>query len=373
MVRESVERVLSGLNAGEVRLATGRDVGGQLARLSHAANSDPNGGRLVVVAWEQPPRHPRMIEEALDRLAEAVLWLWPDWYLRAQDTLALDSTLDRLCARSRLAGLERQVLPHWLKLADRACSAQRKPRWPGEFTTETEARQLSLALGDCDCRLVLAVAEVDQDDQAHLVALARTAESLAHATRLPVLVLAPAAALESRGLDSISFQSVPLEEDRVEESYAQASTTPSLPEPAHSGAETAGAARATRPHSRLVVQPIVGRPHPASPGEQILWNRLESDAELAGLFCCNAWIETSLKTFHLVDYIWSEGKLVVEVDGYQWHASPTQFALDRRRDYELQLSGHLVLRLPHSEVLADLEGAVEKIRRMVRYRCAQGD
>jgi very-short-patch-repair endonuclease len=60
--------------------------------------------------------------------------------------------------------------------------------------------------------------------------------------------------------------------------------------------------------------------------------------------------------------------LVVEVDGYYWHSSPSAFSRDRQRDFELAVAGHLVLRLPHDEVIADVENAVEKIRTLVRFR-----
>ncbi len=71
-----------------------------------------------------------------------------------------------------------------------------------------------------------------------------------------------------------------------------------------------------------------------------------------------------------MDLLWTAGKVVVEVDGYQHHGHRQAFSADRRRDYELTVSGYLVLRLPHDEVLDDVELAVEKIRDMVRFRQA---
>lgn len=71
---------------------------------------------------------------------------------------------------------------------------------------------------------------------------------------------------------------------------------------------------------------------------------------------------------YLVDLVWSGGKVVVEVDGYGFHASQSAFSADRRRDAELVLSDYLVLRLPHDEVVADAELAVDRIRDFVRYR-----
>ena len=62
------------------------------------------------------------------------------------------------------------------------------------------------------------------------------------------------------------------------------------------------------------------------------------------------------------------GRVVVEVDGYGWHSSPTAFAADRARDYELTLTGYLVLRLPHDFVVSDPALAAERVRDPVRFR-----
>ena len=46
-----------------------------------------------------------------------------------------------------------------------------------------------------------------------------------------------------------------------------------------------------------------------------------------------------------VDFFWPEERLVVEVDGFAYHASKRLFARDRRRDAELTASGYRVLRI----------------------------
>jgi very-short-patch-repair endonuclease len=46
---------------------------------------------------------------------------------------------------------------------------------------------------------------------------------------------------------------------------------------------------------------------------------------------------------------------------------------DRHRDYELLISGYVVLRLPHEQVLEDPAIAVEKIRDVVRFRRARSE
>jgi very-short-patch-repair endonuclease len=46
----------------------------------------------------------------------------------------------------------------------------------------------------------------------------------------------------------------------------------------------------------------------------------------------------------LVDFYWPKARLVVEVDGYEFHKTRAQFEEDRRRDAKLQLVGERVLR-----------------------------
>ena len=120
-----------------------------------------------------------------------------------------------------------------------------------------------------------------------------------------------------------------------------------------------------------LVPPLDGAPHPASRGEQLLANKLHRDAELDGLFVFNTPVATIRESRPRVDLLWPEGRVVVEVDGYQYHSDRWRFSADRNRDYELIISGYLVLRLPHDEVVADPELSLEKIRDIVRFRRGQ--
>ncbi len=113
--------------------------------------------------------------------------------------------------------------------------------------------------------------------------------------------------------------------------------------------------------------PVLGQPHPNSPGELKLANALMADADLAELFRYNQRVETIYKSYPIVDILWDEGRVVVEIDG-NFHAQPRQYATDRHRDFQLLVTGYLVLRLPHEEVMRDTAHAVEKIRKVVDYR-----
>jgi very-short-patch-repair endonuclease len=46
----------------------------------------------------------------------------------------------------------------------------------------------------------------------------------------------------------------------------------------------------------------------------------------------------------LVDFFWPGARVVVEVDGYEWHKSRKQFEKDRVKDTKLQLADCRVLR-----------------------------
>jgi very-short-patch-repair endonuclease len=51
-----------------------------------------------------------------------------------------------------------------------------------------------------------------------------------------------------------------------------------------------------------------------------------------------------------VDFLWRNGRVVVEVDGYAFHGSGRSFAMDRRRDAELTAAGYRVLRFTWADL-----------------------
>jgi very-short-patch-repair endonuclease len=68
-----------------------------------------------------------------------------------------------------------------------------------------------------------------------------------------------------------------------------------------------------------------------------------------------------------LDLYWEAERLVVEIDGPE-HRGPLKFVDDRRRDVQLQLRGHYVLRFPNEEVVSDVMAVVSKIGRMLSRR-----
>ena len=130
---------------------------------------------------------------------------------------------------------------------------------------------------------------------------------------------------------------------------------------------TVGKMAPDHPPDEPVLLPVVGRPHPLSDAERRLAGAIARDRELAGLFGFNQRVRTVRGSHPCVDLLWSAGRVVVELDGHD-HNSREKFAADRHRDYELAISGYLVLRVPNEEVIVDLPRTLEKIRDMVRLR-----
>jgi very-short-patch-repair endonuclease/predicted transcriptional regulator of viral defense system len=62
-----------------------------------------------------------------------------------------------------------------------------------------------------------------------------------------------------------------------------------------------------------------------------------------------------------VDAVWPEQRLVVELDGYEFHHTHRAFERDRARDMALQLAGYRVLRVTHQRLLRDPSGVVRAV------------
>lgn len=290
--------------------------GGVLAALEDRAAAE--GFRVVAIRYEKLPRLTSLIDDVLSRLAELALAMWPNW-----------------CD-------EAEASPAWRKSAARLCESGRPPL-PGRWTATDSVRRLARAIDPSP--LVVALAADDEaPPPGSLSGLARAAEWLAREAPARVLVVLRDALAGSAELEPVAFDATHVRE--------------TTPEPD----------RGPTPRPRARISPLIGRPNPSSGGEMLLAVRLERDAGLAGLFRYNVRVETARGSRPLVDLVWDEGKVVVEVDGYYFHRDERAFSQDRHRDYELTISGFLVLRLPEDEVVADVALAVEKVRDVVATR-----
>ena len=308
-------------------------------------------GRLTLHSWQELPPHEQLLDDVLHQMATLALAVWPAWYSSqlTRDTsearsidqiLALDQTINSLQNSLPLLSLA------WLKLAN-ARTAKRSLPLIHSFSRTVQCEQLALALDLSEGIALMALTNPFQDDD-RLRSLARVCGWLAPTANARVFVVIPPELASSSALDSITYQAEDL-------------TVLEAPVTANGGDD----------EETYKLWPVHGQPHPCSPGEQLLAARLAADGELAGLFRFNQLVRTALGTSHLVDLLWADGRLIVEVDGYRYHGNPQAFCQDRQRDYELLISGYLVLRLPHSEVIAGIETAMDKIRRTVRFRRRQ--
>ncbi len=67
----------------------------------------------------------------------------------------------------------------------------------------------------------------------------------------------------------------------------------------------------------------------------------------------------------LVDFHWSQSGIVVEVDGYAFHANRRSFEEDRRRDVKLQVAGERVIRVTHRQIEHFPGQLVADLRRLI--------
>lgn len=356
----STQDLLETARPGGVRLVRCPNVARTLTELEILGEGEPDDRRFVACSWEEPPAVPGVIDAVVEAMADAALALWPAWYARDGKPNGL-GMVDRLDA-DLLRGARQAVATVWLRAAAERCRSERRPL-PDGFPLAVHASQLALAIEPRRLFLVFCVTG-EAPRRERLYGLARAAEWFARETAATVFVLVPAALPEQGEWDNINFDQVWL--DRREDAVVQ--PPPAGEDGTHRVQPAPGTAEGGRATGSFWIWPLQGVPHPNSEGEQLLAARLGRDAELAGLFEFNQPVRTVRDRRYTVDLLWAAGRLVVEVDGYRWHSDPAAFRHDRQRDYELIVSGYVVLRLPHDEVVADLESAVEKIRDVVAFR-----
>jgi len=127
-----------------------------------------------------------------------------------------------------------------------------------------------------------------------------------------------------------------------------------LPEPAENAAEPV----------------VVGR----SAQEEFLHSLLEDDAELGGLFRLNG---TPGFLFGRgpaeVDLLCDAPKVAIEIDGYYHFCNAECYRRDRRKDWELQRRGYLVLRFLAEDVVPRMQEILETIRNAVQLASRVSD
>lgn len=64
---------------------------------------------------------------------------------------------------------------------------------------------------------------------------------------------------------------------------------------------------------------------------------------------------------HEVDLLWRRHRLIVEVDGYAYHAGRAAFERDRLRDAELQAAGYRVMRVTWRQLVYEPEALIARV------------
>ncbi len=300
----------------------------------------------VSLHWRAAPPLDKELEQIVAAMAEAAKELWPRWY----------SSVGERFGRERWPNAEvelrlddaRKVTPSvsaaWFRKAWVACQTGVLPVVRPASASE-QLRQLSLAL-DPNGPLVLLLVSDDDAPPTRIHALARAAEWLASQASVAVILVVPEAWRGKAELDVVGYDAITWESSEFSEQDE-------LPLPLVG--------------PRILVEPTVGVPHPASRAEQRLFDSLQQDQSLGRLFCFNRRVIAFQGQPYRVDLLCSEHRIVVEIDGNE-HRSPRKYREDRDRDYRLLLAGYLTLRLTNEDVFGDIALVMEKLRNVVGLR-----
>jgi hypothetical protein len=105
-----------------------------------------------------------------------------------------------------------------------------------------------------------------------------------------------------------------------------------------------------------------------SAAERFLFERLESLPETAGLFELNGTLDFCFgRKDAEVDLLARGARLAIELDGYFHFQDVEGYRRDRRKDWELQRRGFLVLRFLAQDVVARLEEILDTILSTVEH------
>jgi very-short-patch-repair endonuclease len=75
-------------------------------------------------------------------------------------------------------------------------------------------------------------------------------------------------------------------------------------------------------------------------------------------------VNANLEGFE-VDFFWPSARLVVELDGYEYHRTRPAFERDRRRDAHLERKGYTVIRVSYEWLVEDPDGVTATVRELL--------
>lgn len=369
----------SPLEQGRVKTIFAADVALARGQILDELKSQREGPSIVTITWERVPELKRELNELVDAIAEAAHSIWPHWYRSAAERFLLaNGTATEVVREGEIEAVVLHAKSHaptsseaWLRHVWKRCERGRLPTTK-KLTSAEQIRQLSKAVDPHNLITVVATLQPILR-KGRLQALAKALEWMAKETAAPLVFIAPAEWHSRPELDAISYDCVPCWDDLSRDTPSQASGALNrdagpIPDPTFRPLERDGelASSPGGTDSSVVVEPVLGKPHPKSRVENHLAKHLTADPELAPLFRWNHPMPV-LGIGKTVDLFWEAGGVVIEIDGPS-HLTPPQYNQDRDRDYRLLLEGYTSLRITNDAVNADVAVVIEKIRKVVRLR-----
>jgi very-short-patch-repair endonuclease len=361
---DEVVKWLGSLRAGRAACLFSDDVEDSRDVLLELVASQPDAARVVTLTWREVPPLANELGLLVDALARTALELFPSLYGLTQ---AGSGRWSHAEVETDAHAIARRV-PGVLGAACRTilwdCRRGEPPNL-GKLPSGEKVRQLALAIDPERLVILIAVGAPPAHDE-RLQALAQGAEWLATNADARVVLVLPKELAGRPELDHVAYTT---EVHGAPEPRATPGPPPSGAfaephEPAESSNESALA-------PEISYSPVTGRPAPNSDAEKLLFERLTGDPELRPLFSYNQRVATRFPLVPTVDLLCGTWKLVFEIDGDD-HRGPQKYWNDRRRDYELMMSGFRVVRISSARVLEHTDAVVEEIRQTVQYLAAAG-
>lgn len=329
---------------------------GFLADLIHDGVGATNVRRLIVLPLSPVDGKSSWIDSMVQRLSRLLEASWPNWFADQDFGWFRNDSLGQARMRETvrdLAARDGRISRNWLAAAIRSHSNGR-PLGTVSRDPTIQIAQACLALSPAGIVLFLPFEfPYEQELAVGVVGAVEWISRHADAVVVPVI---PDDWPDVHPVDRLLFRSWRVADALLDTRLAVQSL--------YQDEDIAAAP----PQSSTGITAVLGQPHPLSDVEKRVWAHLSQDEELGRLFRCNQTVVTSHGGRPRVDLLWSDGRVVVELDGYADHSVRDAFERDRHRDYELMISGYTVLRITNDEVQRDLEAAVGKIRDVVKLK-----
>jgi very-short-patch-repair endonuclease len=325
------------------------------------ATSATEPARVVTLTWEKVPSLSSELGLLVASLAKAALDFFPTLYGTSEDHSAPGGTRTETSIEGEAQAITRRmddVLGHACRAILKACRRGDVPNL-GKMQAAEQVHQFALAIDPKRLVVIISVLE-SPTESAPVRALAQGAEWLAANTKSRVVLVLPAALGNRTELDHVSYTACLFVEQE------KPSRPRTAPPPVEKGATPLAGTKKGPALPEVGTSPVLGRPAPRSDAEKQLFEQIQNDSNLAPLFGFNLRVETVFKTTPIVDVLWREGRLAIEIDGSE-HRGVRQYSLDRQRDYQLALSDYMVLRFTSGRVIEYGSGVVEEIREAVRH------